>query len=687
MIYRQYPFQATLTMALLLTLATFPRAAFPAEEIDAGEIEELVVYGRAQQQLGVTQAASQGQVGYDDIQLPPLFRVGELVEAIPGMVATQHSGTGKANQYFARGFNLDHGTDFSVHVDGVPINMRTHGHGQGYLDLNFIIPELVRTTTYRKGPYSAAVGDFSSAASAEFAFFERLPETTVLLTIGDYGYLRGLVAGSADLANGVLTGALTATRYDGAWEEPENLEQINGYGSYAFNLGDAHVRLALMGYNGEWDATDQIPQRAVEAGLISRYGAIDPTLGGQTERYSLTALFELPSWRANFYVIDYDMTLWSNFTYLLDRPDTGDQIEQRDSRQIWGGRVDGELERPFSRDNLSFRWGGDLRYDDIDEVALYASTARVRDATLRNDAVEQLSISAYTEAEISVGARLRAILGLRADHFDWDVEALNPENSGGGDDGLVAAKASLGYRLNQHIEAFANWGQGFHSNDVRGATISVDPDGLPTDPTPVIADSEGAELGVRFEQGNDFNATAVLFRLDLDSELVFLGDSGATEASGATERTGIELTAFWQASDWLALHSEYTYTDAEYTEDQGGGREIPGAVESTFVLGANAQWDNGWSGSLRLRYLGEAPLVEDDSVRRPDSLLLSAGVGYQLRSMSIRLDVFNLLDAEKDDISYYYASRMPDEPTQGVEDVHFHPLEPRTIRGTISYRW
>ncbi len=685
---RQYFSSSTFTVSLFVALFVTLLLDFPVvSRASASEIEEMVVYGRAKQQLGVIQAASQGQVGYADIQLPPLFRVGELVEAIPGMVATQHSGTGKANQYFTRGFNLDHGTDFSVHLDGVPINMRTHGHGQGFLDLNFMIPELVRTTTYRKGPYSAAVGDFSSAASSEFSLYERLPETTALLTVGDYDYLRGLIAGSTDLGRGVLTGAVTATGYDGAWEEPENLEQIKGYGSYAFNLGEARVRLAMMGYDGEWDATDQIPRRAVDSGLVSPYGAIDPSLGGQTERYSLTALFELPNWRANFYVIDYDMTLWGNFTYLLDRPDTGDQIEQRDSRKVWGGRVDGEIEQPLSIESLTFRWGGDLRYDDIDEVALYASSARVRNDTLRSDSVEELSMSAYGEAEFPVGERLRAILGLRADYFDWDVQALNPENSGSGNDHLVAPKASLGYRMSERLEAFINWGQGFHSNDVRGATITVAPDGLPTDPTPVIVDSEGIELGVRFEQGGNFNATAVLFHLDLDSELLFLGDSGGTEASDGTERTGIELTAFWQVRDWLAVHSEYTYTDAQYKTDQGGGREIPGAVESTFVFGANAQWENGWSGSLRLRYLGEAPLVEDNSFQRDDSVLLNGSVGYQFRGVSLRLELFNLLDTDKDDISYYYASRLPDEPAAGVEDTHFHPLEPRTVRGTISYHW
>jgi outer membrane cobalamin receptor len=677
------PACATTVMVLILPFMT--PLAHGAD--GAGEIEELIVYGRAQQQLGTAQAASQGQVGYDDIRLPPLFRTGELVEAIPGMVATQHSGTGKANQYFLRGFNLDHGTDFSVHVEGVPINMRTHGHGQGYLDLNFMIPELVRMTRYRKGPYSAQVGDFSSAGSAEFSLYETLPENLALLTLGDHNYARGLVGGSAELGPGTFTGALTGTTYDGKWDEPENLEQLKFYGSYAFDTGAGRTRISLMGYDGSWDSTDQIPQRAVDAGLISRFGAIDPTLGGQTERFSLTANSQFDTWDLAAYVIDYDFTLWGNFTYFLDRPITGDQVEQRDDRTIWGARFDAVLESFRDRENLIFRWGGDLRYDDIREVGLYASTARVRNETLRNDAVELLSLSGYGEAEILITERFRTVLGLRGDWFDWDVTANVEENSGTGNDGLLAPKVTASYRFTERLEGYANWGRGFHSNDVRGATITLGPDGNPTETSPVIVDSEGAEIGTRFEHGNEFNATAVLFTLELDSELIYVGDSAATEPNDATRRTGIELTAFWQITDWLAMHSEYTFTDAEFKEDQGGGKEVPGAVESTFVLGANAQWNNGWDASARLRYLGEAPLVEDGSVRSADSLVLNAGVGYERGPFRLRLDVFNLLDSKEDDISYFYASRLPDEPAEGVEDIHFHPLEPRTIRGTITVRW
>jgi outer membrane receptor protein involved in Fe transport len=673
-----------------LYLATLP-ALFPglslAHENHAGPLEELVVYGRAEQQIGIARAASEGMVGYDDIRLPPLLRVGELVEAVPGMVATQHSGTGKANQYFLRGFNLDHGTDFSAHVEGVPINMRTHGHGQGYLDLNFMIPELVETTTYRKGPYDAAAGDFSSAGSVVFDYHDRL-KPALSVTVGSYDYYRGLAAGSLDTNAGVLSAALEATAYEGPWDLDENLRQYRMYLNYGFQLGDAFGHLRFEGYDGSWDSTDQIPRRAVEQGLIDERGFIDPDLGGETSRYAFSGALDFGSWGATAYAVGYDFTLFSNFTYLLEDPIEGDQFEQRDNRVIYGANVAGASDHTFAGRPTILRWGGDFRYDDIDEVGLYPTSARVRTDVIRDDTVEELSFAAFGEAELAITERLRAILGIRGDYYDWEVDAVESENSGRGDDTLVSPKVSLAYRVNDGLEAYANWGQGFHSNDVRGATISVDPlSGDPVDPVDVLVASRGAELGFRLERGSTFNLSLVGFRLELNSELVFVGDAGATEPSGRTLRRGVELNGFWQTTDWLAVDASYTYTDAEFTQDEGDGTSIPGAVKSTFTLGGNAFFANGIGASLRLRYLSPAPLIEDNSVRSESSLLLNGGVSWRHRALEARLDVFNLLDSNDDDISYFYASRLPDEPLEGVKDVHFHPLEPRSVRVTLNWHF
>ena len=665
-----------------------------AEEttVDDQPIEELVVYGRAERQIGLATSASEGLVGYDDIQLPPMLRVGELVEAVPGMVATQHSGTGKANQYFIRGFNLDHGTDFAVSVEGVPINMRSHGHGQGYLDLNFLIPELVQTTRFRRGPYSAQVGDFSSAASVDFALYDRLDEGMLSLSAGEYGYYRALAAGSADLGEspgeGTLTGALDVTRYDGPWRLDEDLEQLKFFGSYSGRVGDTDLRITLQGYDNEWNSTDQIPERAVRSGLIDPRDNIDDDLGGETSRYALTARLDFDDWSVTAYAIDYELTLYSNFTYFLDDPLVGDEFEQRDERRVYGLSVAGAAEEGRLPDTLAVRWGADLRFDDIDEVGLFGTDSRVRTDTVRDDSVEELSLGGWGEVEWRVTDRLRALLGARVDWYDWDVSAFRPANSGSGDDAIFSPKAALAWRLSDSAEAYLNYGRGFHSNDVRGATISIDPaSGDPVDDVPALVRSEGAELGLRLESSERFNATFTAFWLELESELVYVGDAGTTEANDASQRYGLEASVFWQATDWLALNSAYTVTDSEFQEDQGGGREIPGAVQSTFTLGVNAAWENGLSGSVRLRWLDEAPLVEDDSVRSDASLLVNAGVAYRTGPLELRLDVFNLFDSEDDDIAYFYGSRLQGEPLEGVEDIHFHPLEPRSVRATVTWHW
>ncbi|MBM4206368.1 MAG: TonB-dependent receptor, partial [Gammaproteobacteria bacterium] len=285
-----------------------------AHEDHAPVLEEIVVYGRSVPLIGEARSASEGLVAFDDLRLPPLLRTGELVEAVPGMVATQHSGTGKANQYFLRGFNLDHGTDFAATLNGVPLNLRTHGHGQGYLDMNFMIPELVETTRYRKGPYALAVGDFSSAGSVDFEYANRLDQNLLEFEAGSHGYQRGLLAGTFNTGNGELTGAVDINHYDGPWKLDENSEQFKGYLGYATQLAGVPLRVELHGFDSTWDATDQIPERAVRSGLISRLGHIDPDAGGQSDRYQLSGTLDFEDWRLNAYAVQSSLTLHSNFT-------------------------------------------------------------------------------------------------------------------------------------------------------------------------------------------------------------------------------------------------------------------------------------------------------------------------------------------------------------------------------------
>ena len=663
--------------AVLLLIAS----SASAYEQHGGEevLEEIVVYGRSVQQIGSAQSASDGVVGFQDIQLPPLLRVGELVEAVPGMVATQHSGTGKANQYFLRGFNLDHGTDFSAAMDGVPLNMRSHGHGQGYLDLNPLIPELVRTTRYRKGPYAAEKGDFSSAGSVDFEYYTALAESVLEVAVGEDGYNRGLAAASLDS----LVGAIDVTSYDGPWEISEDLSQYKAHLSWSPKIADMETQFALDYYDADWSATDQIPKRAVESRLITELGFIDPELGGSSRRTAARASVQKDNTHAQIYLVQSDFTLFSNFTYLLNDPVNGDEFEQRDERLLYGVTLNGMTQMA---DSTSFSWGVEVRHDDIRQLGLYSTSSKQRLGTIRHDKVQETSYAAFTRFDWQASEQLRVMAGLRADHFSFDVDAGKPVNSGSGSDTQVSPKLTLAYLINDSLEAYVNFGRGMHSNDVRGATIRIDPvTGQPAERVPLLVPTQGGEIGLRFESGTTFNTTFAVFTLDVDSELVFVGDGGSTETNDGSQRRGVELNAFYQPSDWLSLNAAYTYTDARFEGVGDHFDHIPGAIAQTFSAGANMNWSSGFSASIRFRYLGEAPLVEDNSIQSESSLLVNAAIQYERGPLGLKLEVFNLSDSDDTDITYFYESRLAGEPPEGVADVHYHPLEPRTVR--LSFAW
>lgn len=658
-------------------------AAASALAHDDGSVEEILVVGRAESQIGESVSASQGFVGYDDIRLPPLLRVGELVEAVPGMVATQHSGTGKANQYFLRGFNLDHGTDFSASLNGVPINFRTHGHGQGYLDLNFFIPELVETTQYTKGPYHADVGDFSSAGHAAFRYADSLDAPQVTLSAGEFGHRRGLAAGTLNLGHDTLTAALDVTRYSGPWDLDEDAETEKAYLSYAGHVGEMDARLSFLSYQGSWRSTDQVPRRLIEQGAISRLGFVDPDLGGETRRNDLIAELRGANSSLVAYVTDYDFELYSNFTYFLDNPENGDEFEQVDRRTRFGVNYRSAYELDQGR---LLSWGVDLQHDDIREVGLHSTRSRERLATVRSDRVDESSAAAWLKAEVPLGDRVRVQPGVRVDHYRWDVTAQRAENSGDGQDTLVSPSLSAAWRVGESAELYANWGRGFHSNDVRGSTITVDPQsGESVAPVDALVRSAGSELGLRWEPNDRFNATIVAFQISLDSELLFVGDAGTTEAVGGSQREGVELNTFWRPVPELVLHANYTRVNSGFDEDSGEGREIPGAIPEAATFGATWSMTDEFVVSMRGRYFRGAPLIESGVVSSDSATLMNLAATYQWENTQVRLEAFNLFDSSDADIAYFYASRLAGEPAAGVEDVHLHPFEPRALRLSVTY--
>ncbi|MCS6860898.1 MAG: TonB-dependent receptor [Abditibacteriales bacterium] len=657
-------------------------------------LPEVVVTERSTNLVGIADSATQGTVGSLQLKQRPLLRPGELLETVPGVIITQHSGAGKANQFFLRGFNLDHGTDLAVSLDGMPLNFPTHGHGQGYLDLNFLIPELISGIEYRKGAYSAQQGDFSSAGSVDISYFNRLPSRLLHFNGGSFDFGRLITVGSSK--NFVY--GLELFHNDGPWTRPDDYRRFNAVLRYV--QGDDRKRFTLtgMGYRGKWHATDQIPQRALDSGLLGRFDAIDPTDGGRTHRYSLSGQWqqrnEDSETRANFYVIDYKLNLFSNFTYFLDHPETnppgrqGDQFEQADDRTVFGGGVSRRWRTVTFQREAENIVGLQFRHDRINPVGLYNTQNRVRFETVREDRVKQTSFAPYFENRIRWSDTFRTVAGVRWDAYRFNVNSSIPVNSGKTRDSILSPKLTMIVGPHHDTEFYLNLARGFHSNDARGTTITVDPKtGDPVDRVTPLVRAKMAEIGVRTARIKNLQSTLSLWRLDLDSELLFVGDAGTTEASRPSRRTGMEWTNYYTPNRWLTIDADLAISRARFTDDDPAGNRIPGAIEKTLALGVAVESPSGWFGSVRLRYFGPRPLIEDNSVRSKSSTLVNARLGYKFRNRPLRvtLEIFNLFNRQVSDIDYFYTSRLPGEPAAGVDDIHTHPAEKRSVR--LSVQW
>jgi outer membrane receptor protein involved in Fe transport len=680
-----------------IVLAVLASMDSRAAGVPADDLAEVLVTARKHALIGNVESSSQGTVTRTQLETRPVLRAGELLETVPGLVVTQHSGDGKANQYFLRGFNLDHGTDLATSVDGIPVNLHTHGHGQGYTDINFVIPELLDRIEYKKGTYYADEGNFSAAGAIDLRYRRDLDDNLFSLTVGKDSYARGLLAGSTGIAGGELLFGIEYGETDGPWDLEEDLRRVNALAKYSRGERGDGWSLTASAYDGEWTSTDQVPERAVRSGILDRFGFIDPTNGGESHRYSVSVDVETPldlsnlgEWQleANAYALDYRLDLFSNFTYASNRID-GDQFEQFDERRAYGLHSEIARETDFGGMRGQLKLGLDSRFDDIGRVGLYLTDDRVRLTTVREDAVGRLGIGLYLEQQLQATDWLRVIAGLRHDRAEFEVSGDLDANGGSASDSITSPKLSLVFGPWADTELFVNAGRGFHENDARGTTIAVDPaDGMTAaERVRPMVRASGGEIGVRTAVVPYTQLALTAWTLDLDSELLYVGDAGATEANRASERRGIELGVFVTPRAWLTLDADLAWSHARFSEFDIAGSFIPGAVERVASLGIAAQHPSGWFGGARFRHFGEAPLIEDDSVRSDPTTLVNLEVGRRIgKRFSIAVAAYNLFGSNDNDITYFYESQLPDEGSP-VADRHFHPVEPRTLRMTIETRW
>jgi hypothetical protein len=680
-------------IALLALLASAAAAAGDAAGAK-GTLAEIVVTAVRRELIGTSSTASEGIVVNDELALTPAYRPGQLLETVPGLQVTSHSGEGKANQYLMRGYNLDHGTNLAVSADGMPINNPTHAHGQGYTDLNFMIPELATNIKFTKGTYYASQGDFASVGSIHLSYLDRIDDQ-VNLTAGNFGFQRMLTAGSAAAGTGTVLGALELQHYDGPWTNPDDQRKVNAVVRYS--EGDEHdgSSLTVMFYHGLWNATTDQPERAVGEGLIGRFGSLDPSDGGRAQRGSLSgqyhASFGDGLFNASAYAVTTQLTLWNNFTHLLIDQVNGDQEEQTENRVIVGGSASYQV--PIQTFGISTDWltGVQIRYD-INNVSRLPTAERIvlpASAHPLNfsetDHVHLADLSAYAQATTHWTTWFRTVVGLREDHIHGIDSGTNSGQAG---QSLFQPKGSLIFTPVATTEIYLSAGRGFHSDDLRGVTQAA---ATGQQGAPLIARQTGEEVGLRQQLAQGKVAlTFAVFNLDAESETTYNADIGQDVAGPASRRYGYEINLTYQALRWLEFYASYSGDHARFKTDFDDGtghigRFLPNAPFATGSFNIYVKNLGAWSGGLEYRYLGKAPLSSDDQIRSGGYGEWNGDVLFAFaKDWRLGLGVYNILNHRANAAAFWYIDRLPGEPSAGVADVHTHPLEPLAARLTVS---
>jgi outer membrane receptor for Fe3+-dicitrate len=687
-------------------------------------LPEVTVQGRQDSMLGIAGSASQGTTGAAQLEDRPILRSGEILETVPGVIITQHAGGGKANQYFLRGFNLDHGTDFAVYLDDMPLNLPSHAHGEGYSDMNTVIPEFVERIDYEKGPYYADVGNYGSAGAAHLVFYKTLPENFADVEAGMFNYKRAVFGISQKTGDGNLLYGAEAYYDDGPWVNPDGYRKFNGIMTYSRGDDMNGFSITAHDYYGKWHSSDQIPASFADTNF---FGTVNPTDGGMSERYSLQIEGhrhdENSETKITAYGFFYYLDLYSDFTYYLTDPTLGDQFEQQDKR--WVGGLDARhtiFNQWFGDRDVENTFGMQIRNDWIDN-GLYqtenrnrvdkidSATGTILPAVTEADDFTDTQVGVWFENKIEWSDKFRSVAAIRGDLDYFAVNSLvTNANSGTAGTILPSPKLSLIFGPWARTEFYVNGGFGFHSNDGRGATQNVEPTsadnpiaGTPSERIPALVQTKGAEIGVRTLVVPHFQSTVSLWYLYSDSELQQDGDTGSTVASAQpSNRYGVEWANYYNPIDHLAFDMDLADSVARFTRVDSddaapispgsttlgpGGTRVPEAVGWVVSAGVTLHDLDGFSASLRLRYFGPRDLTSDGIYRSSDTLLLNAEVRYQVtKTWHVFVEFLNLLDRRDHDIDYAYTSQVSPTAQPRFEDV-LHPVEPFQVRGGVSVRF
>lgn len=624
-----------------------------------------------------------------DLATNPVNSSQDILRKVPGLFIGQHAGGGKAEQIFLRGFDVDHGTDVSITVDGMPVNMVSHAHGQGYSDLHFIIPETINTIDFGKGPYYANKGDFNTAGYVGFSTLNRLKESSITISAGQFNTIRtlGMLNLIEDESNQSAYAAVEYLGTDGPFNSPQGFNRLNLFGKYTSILkNNDKLSVTASHFTSRWDASGQIPQRAVDDGSITRFGAIDDTEGGNTSRSNVNIAFnkridDETILTSNMYYSNYDFELYSNFTFFLEDSVNGDQIRQKENRDIIGFNSSISKNTKLGNIPVELSSGIGFRHDMVRDIELSRSLNRL--TTLENiqlGDLDQTNIDGFVKAKFDFG-KLSIAPSLRLDYFKFMYnDKLQPtftvqsENKT-----IVSPKLNFYYDVNQDMQLYLKSGIGFHSNDTRVVVNNLGEDILPR--------AYGVDLGTIWKPASKLVVNTALWYLFLEQEFVYVGDAGIVEPSGRTERFGLDLGLRYQLNDWLFFDADATYTDAKSLDDPDGENRIPLAPKFTAIGGLSVSNLDKFSGGLRVRYLGDRPANENNSIIAEGYFVTDLNLNYKLsKNITLGLIVENLFDVDWNETQFATESRLATE-VDAVEEIHFTPGTPFFVRGSITYRF